>query len=153
MRTILQKIGPLYGEDVNGTVFGQPNGSEYIPPKNVLDILNVNTDVVGIKKLSDNKLVTCTADGTQTKYADLSIYSQVDFKLEYELSEDSDFSTHLIRGMDTTHRAIIPIEQIGIYLQTLTADKEYYLRYTLHPWNDSQTVMAQTEPITFKGVV
>ena len=35
-KTIIQTIGPLYGEVVNGTVFGQPNGSVYVPPDNVI---------------------------------------------------------------------------------------------------------------------
>lgn len=35
-KTIIQPIGPLYGEVVNGTVFGQPNGSVYVPPDNVV---------------------------------------------------------------------------------------------------------------------
>lgn len=35
MKTIIQTIGPLYGEVVNGSVFGQPNGSEARPPPNV----------------------------------------------------------------------------------------------------------------------
>lgn len=35
MRTIIQKIGPLYGEVVNGTVFGQPNGSVYYQPNQI----------------------------------------------------------------------------------------------------------------------
>lgn len=33
-KTIIQTIGPLYGEPVNGTVFGRPNGSVYVPPSN-----------------------------------------------------------------------------------------------------------------------
>ena len=36
-RTIIQPIGPLYGEAVNGTVFGRPNGSIYIPASNTID--------------------------------------------------------------------------------------------------------------------
>ena len=33
-KTIIQTIGPLYGEVVNGTVFGRPNGSVYVPSAN-----------------------------------------------------------------------------------------------------------------------
>ena len=35
-KTIIQTIGPLYGEVVNGTVFGRPNGSVYIPAVNTI---------------------------------------------------------------------------------------------------------------------
>ena len=37
-KTIIQTIGPLYGEVVNGTVFGRPNGSIYVPPTNTIQI-------------------------------------------------------------------------------------------------------------------
>ena len=37
-KTIIQTIGPLYGEVVNGTVFGRPNGSIYVPPTNLISI-------------------------------------------------------------------------------------------------------------------
>lgn len=40
MKTIIQTIGPLYGEIVNGTVFGQPNGSIAVP-NNPIPTLNV----------------------------------------------------------------------------------------------------------------
>lgn len=37
-KTIIQTIGPLYGEVVNGTVFGRPNGSVYVPSTNTISI-------------------------------------------------------------------------------------------------------------------
>lgn len=37
-KTIIQTIGPLYGEAVNGTVFGRPNGSIYVPSSNLISI-------------------------------------------------------------------------------------------------------------------
>lgn len=37
-KTIIQSIGPLYGEVVNGTVFGRPNGSIYVPITNSITI-------------------------------------------------------------------------------------------------------------------
>lgn len=37
-KTIIQTIGPLYGEVVNGTVFGRPNGSIYVPPTNSITV-------------------------------------------------------------------------------------------------------------------
>lgn len=37
-KTIIQTIGPLYGEAVNGTVFGRPNGSVFVPASNTLSI-------------------------------------------------------------------------------------------------------------------
>ena len=37
-KTIIQTIGPLYGESVNGTVFGRPNGSVYVPSTNTVTV-------------------------------------------------------------------------------------------------------------------
>jgi hypothetical protein len=44
VRTIIQTIGPLYGEIVNGTVFGQPNGSEARPIPNVAPSVTLSGD-------------------------------------------------------------------------------------------------------------
>lgn len=37
MGTIIQGYGPIYGEPVNGTVQGRPNGSYYVPVTNTVD--------------------------------------------------------------------------------------------------------------------
>lgn len=37
-KTIIQTIGPLYGDVINGTVFGRPNGSIYIPNTNSITL-------------------------------------------------------------------------------------------------------------------
>lgn len=50
-KTIIQTIGPLYGEAVNGTVFGRPNGSVFVPISNTIEI-TANT-ATQIKYLSD----------------------------------------------------------------------------------------------------
>lgn len=38
MATIVQDYGPIYGEVVNGTVQGRPNGSVYVPLSNTISI-------------------------------------------------------------------------------------------------------------------
>lgn len=38
MATIIQDYGPIYGEVVNGTVQGRPNGSVYVPISNTIEI-------------------------------------------------------------------------------------------------------------------
>lgn len=46
MATIIQDYGPIYGEPVNGTVQGRPNGSVYVPLSNTVDIsLAANTEL------------------------------------------------------------------------------------------------------------
>ena len=38
MATIVQDYGPIYGEVVNGTVQGRPNGSVYVPISNTVSL-------------------------------------------------------------------------------------------------------------------
>lgn len=38
MATIVQDYGPIYGEVVNGTVQGRPNGSVYVPLSNTISL-------------------------------------------------------------------------------------------------------------------
>lgn len=38
MGTIVQEYGPIYGEVVNGTVQGRPNGSVYVPLSNTIEL-------------------------------------------------------------------------------------------------------------------
>lgn len=38
MATIVQDYGPIYGEVVNGTVQGRPNGSVYVPLSNTIEV-------------------------------------------------------------------------------------------------------------------
>ena len=38
MKTIVQEYGPIYGEPVNGTVMGRPNGSVYVPHSNTITL-------------------------------------------------------------------------------------------------------------------
>lgn len=40
MGTIVQEYGPIYGEAVNGTIQGRPNGSIYVPQSNKIEISN-----------------------------------------------------------------------------------------------------------------
>lgn len=37
-KTIVQEYGPIYGEPVNGTVMGRPNGSVFVPDSNKASI-------------------------------------------------------------------------------------------------------------------
>jgi hypothetical protein len=70
VKTIIQTIGPLYGEVVNGTVFGQPNGSIAVPsnPVPTLDVkvIAANQYVKGIARDGGGyDWVTCNADGVR----------------------------------------------------------------------------------------
>ena len=50
MATIVQNYGPIYGEVVNGTVQGRPNGSVYVPITNTISITNPTTTPLTIRR-------------------------------------------------------------------------------------------------------
>lgn len=84
MKTIIQTIGPLYGEVVNGTVFGQPNGSIAVPsPKSELK-LTLIAGTVGIKGVARTAPATgydwfsCKADGTTAPAFSVSFVSPLE---------------------------------------------------------------------------
>lgn len=88
MKTIIQTIGPLYGEVVNGSVFGQPNGSVAVQPSgpsnpNTLTITNKPGYIIGVPTSSGKYTVTfCDSDGTVVSSPlTIAATSNVDFKI------------------------------------------------------------------------
>lgn len=55
MATIVQEYGPIYGETVNGTVQGRPNGSVYVPLSNKIH-LSANDNRIYFNPNSPTKL-------------------------------------------------------------------------------------------------
>lgn len=88
MRTIIQTIGPLYGEVVNGSVFGQPNGSVAVQPSgpsnpNTLTITNKPGYIVGVPTTGGKYTITFCDSGGETVATPLTIAatSNVDFRI------------------------------------------------------------------------
>lgn len=88
MKTIIQTIGPLYGEVVNGSVFGQPNGSIAVQPggptnPNTLTITNKPGYIVGVPTSSGKYTITfCDAEGAVvTTPLTIAATSNVDFRI------------------------------------------------------------------------
>ena len=155
MRTILQKIGPLYGEPVNGTVFGQPNGSEYIPPKNFIEIVEDYTDRAYVKLRNPSALsptaVTCTSAGEEGPRYWLKVSGQVPWKLKTEFSDDSEFSTVILERVSKQTQAIFPVVELGNKSGlTIEAGKTYYLRVSIVS-DQSGGTMATLDTITLEG--
>lgn len=48
MKTIIQDYPTIYGEAVNGSVYGQPNGSIARPPQNVAGSITLSGDTVTV---------------------------------------------------------------------------------------------------------
>ena len=69
-RTIVQEYGPIYGEPVNGTVMGRPNGSVYVPSTNTISIQIQSDDYKYVMywpyDSGDSRLRFCNSTGTET---------------------------------------------------------------------------------------
>ena len=65
-KTIIQTIGPLYGEVDNGTVFGRPNGSIYIPSSNtiLIELVEARRYIRITTPAGGNKIQACYSDGS-----------------------------------------------------------------------------------------
>lgn len=48
MKTIIQDFPTIYGETINGSVYGQPNGSIARPPQNVAGSITLSGDTVTV---------------------------------------------------------------------------------------------------------
>ena len=70
MRTIIQTIGPLYGESVNGSVFGQPNGSVARPAPNVSASVIVSGDsaTLTFKSISGGQIANYDLEGITAEF-------------------------------------------------------------------------------------
>lgn len=88
MKTIIQTIGPLYGEVVNGSVFGQPNGSEARPAPNTsasVTISGVSGKLTFVENIPGGALVRYTLGGVS-----VVINSAVPVKTFYVVKNASD---------------------------------------------------------------
>ncbi len=93
-KTIIQPIGPLYGEAVNGTVYGRPNGSIYVPPTNTITCVLSDEYICN----SGSNVIVCNSLG-QIKRPCIEIVAQSQDNAAYiqiEMATDSDFSTIVV---------------------------------------------------------
>lgn len=149
MKTIIQKIGPLYGEAVNGTVFGQPNGSQAVLS---LDITLSNVDSTAAYVTKPYAIKTCKSDGTAAKYCDVSFTSPIPVMRRHALYSNS-ACTVLVDDVTIGPAALAgsgALESFSIgNVGTITPGTTYYGRVELIA--DGEVVKASSV-ITFTGV-
>ena len=92
-RTIIQPIGPLYGEAVNGTVFGRPNGSVYVPSTNTIELINTTPYIMNQTVGGNKRVKFCTSDGNAIKYGYVAQAQDIASNIRVVLATDSDLST------------------------------------------------------------
>lgn len=132
-KTIIQTIGPLYGDVVNGTVFGRPNGSIYIPSSNAITLtLPAGYEYVTIVNFDyGDRFKLCDSSGVVTNLEAHVVAESQDTAsyIQSYLSEDSDGATVL--GVERNFPAgqfNITIANIGTANDvTLTAKTYYYV--------------------------
>lgn len=99
MRTIVQEYGPIYGEPVNGTVLGRPNGSVFVPITNTMG-LTIGDDFLyfRLRKAGDDwALRTCNSSGVDATDANRPKYVAVSQDLasniQIQAYSDSELTT------------------------------------------------------------
>lgn len=149
MKTIIQKIGPLYGEVVNGTVFGQPNGSDAVLS---LDIILSNVDSTAAYVSKPYSIKTCKSDGTLATYCDVSFTSPIPVMRRCALYSDSACTT-LVDSLTFGPAALAGSGTLSEFslggVGTITPGTTYYGRVELIA---NGTIVKATTAITFTGV-
>lgn len=151
-RTIIQPIGPLYGEAVNGTVFGRPNGSIYVPPTNTITVTLKESYV---RNYTATVIALCDSTGLYATSGSIKIVAQSQDIAAYmrgEISTDEDFAT--IDGTLTYTAGLFNYSgAFGLINDNLTiVDGEtYYYRVVLY--SGTGVAVATSETITLTGVV
>ena len=134
-RTIIQPIGPLYGEAVNGTVFGRPNGSIYVPATNTIRVIIPSDGYYVRKRSGDNTAIDlCTSTGVTRR---ISVNAESQDVTSYVQSQISDANTFL--DDDTASRTyaagmfngqLIAVAGLAGSF-TITSGTTYYIRLVL----------------------
>lgn len=153
MKTIIQTIGPLYGDDVNGSVFGQPNGSVYTPPANGLIVIQEDAAVNLVFNHAGFVSVGPTNQLDKSR-VDLGVICQVEWNAIYELATDSAFTTIVSsRRLISTTMSSLPMERFGLSSgYTVVNGTTYYGRVRIVEANGSAEIM-KSNTYTFTGVV
>lgn len=148
-KTIIQTIGPLYGDVVNGTVFGRPNGSVYVPPTNKITF-SVPTGFEYIRKTGNN-IRLCNSSGSYG-YASFVAESQdIASYVQIQVSDSSDFSTYVSR---TLAAGFFNTDSVGTLATsadfTVTNGTTYYARAVLMA--STNVPVATSDVVTLTGV-
>lgn len=126
MPTIIQNYGPIYGEVVNGTVQGRPNGSVYVPLSNTISIaltdLSTRVYVNTSDRLVVNKAISFVAESQDlSSNVRSSVYSDAACTTQVGTSRSE--AAGIFNGTKST---------IGnANGATLTPGDPYYIRFEL----------------------
>ena len=146
-KTIIQSIGPLYGEVVNGTVFGRPNGSIFIPLSNKISL---STSAVGLLKQSNGVIRTCNALGSLVNNTAVAESQDTASYIRYQLSADGEtWTTTATLPAGNFNQSWASVSSTGSSF-TITAGETYYLRVQLVA--STNVAVATSDVIELTGV-
>lgn len=78
MKTIIQKLPTIYGEALNGSIYGQPNGSVARPPQNIPAAVVLTGDSITVTKTGTEGALTIYKIGGMTAaYTNLSMITDI----------------------------------------------------------------------------
>lgn len=155
-KTIIQTIGPLYGEVVNGTVFGRPNGSVYVPPTNTvsIDIEDANKYVTYVTTQAGNHFIRiCTSAGAVRNFGFVAESQDLNSYLETSLYDSDDVeigtSVQYTAGLFNLQR-ITNVVSLAEDVNPLTNGDTYTIKVTLYA---STGVPVAVSTVSVDGVV
>ena len=154
-KTIIQTIGPLYGDVVNGTVFGRPNGSVYVPPSNTI-ALTLADSLRFVKNDGAGYLSICSSSGSvpypQSQNNRIVLVAQSQDSQNYigtELATDSDF-TDIVGTYTYVAGQFNILGRTFLSEETIVDETTYYLRAVLYSANG--IAVSVSDPIELEGV-
>lgn len=120
-RTIVQEYGPIYGEAVNGTVMGRPNGSVYVPLSNIITLSATTGYIRHFTAAWGTKYFALCSDGGVLNqsiyhYNAVAIAQDLSSYIEMEIYSDSGLTTKVASKTNTagifniTHDAVDAID-------------------------------------------
>lgn len=94
-KTIIQTIGPLYGEVVNGTVFGRPNGSIFVPAVNTIKLFLSSEYIKNGAGAYSAYVYPCTSSGATVPNGVKVVAESQDTAayMALQLADNSDFTS------------------------------------------------------------
>lgn len=151
-KTIIQTIGPLYGEVVNGTVFGRPNGSIFVPSVNTITATLPSEYVTVIPYAGRYFLSVVDSDGVRRGTMNLVAQSQdLANYMAWEFADNADFtdSTVFAGTAGIFNRTYTSLGAVDADF-TITGGSTYYLRGVLY--SSTGVPVAYSDVFTLTGV-
>lgn len=127
MGTIIQDFGPIYGEVVNGTVQGRPNGSVYVPISNTITIQKNTNLLINVLSGTENRVRFCNDSGTYIRFGLVAESQDIASNMRVVLASDPGLTTILDSvSFNPGQFNFSSLPNIGMDFE-LDADDTYYV--------------------------